>query len=227
MTAPADHRGPGTALAAVGAALGVLAGIVQATVGSQIPGWTGAKASPGALGVLTVVLSLIAGAGCATIRWARVGTGARLAAIAAIAVPALVCFTTVGRLWLIPGPLLLLGAGLCVGSWREAAVATRRNWSRVLLAALGGCELLMAAGAAPVVMAVGAVGGAALILAAVVAGHRRPLAAGLIVLGTAPFAALAWTALVPVLVLLLAAALAAPVLSAPARGGRARNQPAR
>ena len=98
MTAAAAHRSVGTALAAVGSALGVLAGIVQATVGSEIPGWTGAKTSPGALGLLTVVLSMIAGAGCATLRWARVRTGARLAALAAIAVPGLVCFTTVRRL---------------------------------------------------------------------------------------------------------------------------------
>ena len=101
-----------------------------------------------------------------------------------------------------------------------------RNWSQVLLAALGGCELVMAAGAAPVVMVVGAVGGAALIMAASVAGHRRSLAAGLMMLGTAPFATLAWTALVPVLVLLLVAALAAPVLSAPAFGAHARQYPA-
>lgn len=125
------------------------------------------------------------------------------------------------------GPLLLLGAALCVGSWGEAAVVMHRNWSQVLLAALGGCELVMAAGAAPVVMVVGAVGGAALIMAASVAGHRRSLAAGLMMLGTAPFAALAWTALVPVLVLLLVAALAAPVLSAPERGETARQHPAR
>ncbi len=208
-----DHRTAGTALAVVGAVLGALAGIVQASIGSDIPAWTGAKAAPGALGALTVVLSAVAGAACAVLRRADLGAGTRLAASAAVAVPALVGFTTVGRLWFVPGPLMLVGAALCVGSWRQAAAVTRRDWSRVLLAALGGCELLMAAGAAPVALAVGAVGGCALIGAAVTAGHGRPLAAGLMVLGTVPFAALAWTALVPLLVLVLTAALTAPVLS--------------
>lgn len=144
-TVTADRRHIGSALAAGGAALGVVAGTVQASVGSDIPSWTGAKASPGALGVLTVVLSIVAGAGCVTLRRPHVGPGGRLVAVAALAVPGLVCFTTVGRLWFVPGPLLLIGAARNVGGWREAADVTRRNWMRVLLAPLGGFEMLMAA----------------------------------------------------------------------------------
>lgn len=213
-TDTASRQRIGGLLAAAGAVLGVVAGLVQASVGSDIPDWTGAKASPGALGALTIVLSLVAGAGWAALR--RPHRGERLLAVAALVVPAVVGSTTVGRLWLLPGPLLLVAAALSIASWKDAAALTRRNWTRVLLASLGGFEMLMAAGAAPVVMAVGAAGGAALAFAAVFGAHMRWRFAGLVVLGTVPFAALAWTAVVPVLVLLVAAALSTALLRSPA-----------
>lgn len=208
MTANTERQRIGNTLAATGAALGVVAGIIQATVGASIPDWTGAKASPGALGALTVVLSLVAAAGCAMSRRPHFGAGGRLVAVVALVLPALVCFTTVGRLWIVPGPLLLIGATLSIGSWSQAADLTRRNWIRVLLACLGGSEMLMAAGAGPVVMAVGVGGGAALIAGALAAGQKPLLAGALIALGTVPFAALTWMALVPVLLLFVAVALA-------------------
>jgi hypothetical protein len=41
----------------------------------------------------------------------------RLALAAAILVAALICFTTVGRLWYVPGPLLIIAAAsLLTGS---------------------------------------------------------------------------------------------------------------
>jgi hypothetical protein len=214
----AGRRRIGSMLAVSGAVLGVVAGVVQASVGSDIPDWTGAKTSPGALGALTIVLSLVAGAGWAALPRPVRGQpplGEPLVAVAALVVPALVCFTTVGRLWLVPGPLLLVGATLSIASWREAAELTRRSWIRVLLAALGGFEILMAAGAAPVEMAVGAGGGAAVVAAAVTGAQRRWLFLGLVLVGTIPFATLAWAALVPVLLLLVAVALATPLLHHP------------
>jgi hypothetical protein len=65
----------------------------------------------------------------------------------------------------------------------------------------------MAAGAAPVLLAVG---GVALIAAATVARSRASLVA-LVVLGTVPFTVLARTAVIPVLLLLTAAAIAVPL----------------
>jgi hypothetical protein len=45
-------------LLAVAGVLGILAGTVQATFGTRIPDWSGAKAEPVGLGVLTIALSL-------------------------------------------------------------------------------------------------------------------------------------------------------------------------
>lgn len=212
MTAATGRRRIGADIAVAGSALGILAGIVQATVGTDIPEWTGAKASPVALGMLTVALSALAGGAALTLRIPATPLGGRLAATAIVIVTALICFTTVGRLWLVPGPLLLAGAVLSGENWKTAVVIVRHGWLRILLAALGACELLMAAGASFMPMIVGAIGGLSLIGAAWIASRSRLGAAGLMTLGTIPFALIAWTALVPLLVLIVAAALAAPVL---------------
>lgn len=93
-----------------------------------------------------------------------------------------------------------------------SAGLTHRRWLRILLAALGACEVLMAAGATPVVTAVGLAGGAALVAAAGLGARHRGPFAGLVLLGTVPFAAIAWSALVPLLLLVVAVALAVAVL---------------
>lgn len=60
-----------------------------------------------------------------------------------------------GRLWYLSG-LLLIAAGLLGGAGaRDILASIGRHRPRVLLALLGGAELLMAAGAAPVVLVVG------------------------------------------------------------------------
>jgi hypothetical protein len=207
----------------LGGALGIAAGIIQATMGSRIPDWTGAKADPGALGLLTIALSFLAAA--AAVRQANSGisVGSRTACALGLLVPGLLCFTTVGRLWYVPGPLLLIAGTLCIRSWRSTASAIARNWMRCLLSALGTCELLMAAGAAPAVMAVGTVGGIALITASWLRTPRRSVVLGLLAIGTLPFAALAWTAIVPILLLPAAAAVATPLVHNPSsRFGVAR-----
>jgi hypothetical protein len=202
-------------LGVLGAALGAGAGIIQATMGSRIPDWTGAKESPGALGLLTVALAVLAG--LAAVRQASPGIsdGWRAACALGLLVPGLLCFTTVGRLWYVPGPLLLVGGTLCIRSWQSTASVIARNWARCLLSALGVCELLMAAGAAPAVMAVGAVGGLALITAAWLPTSPRSALLGLLAVGTVPFAATAWTAIAPILLVLATAAVATPLLHHP------------
>jgi hypothetical protein len=213
----------GARFGVLGAALGVGAGIIQATMGSRIPDWTGAKASPGALGLLTVALAVLAGHAAVRQASSGISDGSRVACALGLLIPGLLCFTTVGRLWYVPGPLLLIGGTLCIRSWQSTTSMIASNWARCLLSALGGCELLMAAGAAPAVMAVGAVGGLALVTASWLPTSRRSALVGLLAMGTVPFAAAAWTAIAPILLLLAAAAVATPLLHHPSnRFGVAR-----
>jgi hypothetical protein len=99
-----------------------------------------------------------------------------------------------------------------VGPWIPARFFAD-DWFRVLLTALGGFEVLMAAGAAPLTMvAVGAVGGVALITAAWLRTAPRAVVVGLIAVGTVPFAALAWSAVVPLLLAVVVVVVAVPVV---------------
>jgi hypothetical protein len=195
-------------LGLAGASIGVVAGLTQATVGDRIPEWTGAKQSPLALGLLTVLLSLVAGFAAARQRHTDLSPGARAGCAFGLVGPALLCLTTVGRLWFLPAVLLLAAGALTIDSRRDTASAlAARRWP-ILLSALGGCELLMSAGAAPAPAVVGALGGAALIAAAWL--DQQPgWTWALVVLGTLPFAVLAWTSIVPVLLTLEAFAVAA------------------
>jgi len=204
-----------TGLGLAGSLLGVAAGVTQATVGDQIPQWTGAKQAPLALGLLTVGLSLIAALAAVRQRRAGLSVGARAACALGLLGPGLLCLSTVGRLWYLPAGFLLAAGALTVDSPRDTAAALAANWWRVLLGALGGCELLMAAGAAPAPMAAGAFGGVALVAAASLNHEPRWRRWALVVIGTVPFAALAWTSIVPVLLTVEAFAIAAAI---PARG---------
>jgi hypothetical protein len=67
----------------------------------------------------------------------------------------------------------------------------------------------MAAGAAPASMVVGALGGACLVAAAWLGHQPRWRSWALVVVGTIPFAALAWTSIVPLLLTIEAFAVAA------------------
>jgi hypothetical protein len=94
------------ALAGAGVLLGICAGLVQLLLGSSIPEWTGNKMDPTGLGLTTIVLSLVAAVALWQLR-RPLPTWARAACVLAGVACAAVCFSTVGRLWYVPGPLLL------------------------------------------------------------------------------------------------------------------------
>jgi hypothetical protein len=106
-------RSIGFGLGVLGSVLGAAAGIVQAGWGSSIPDWTGNKLHPVQLGVVTIVLSLLCLA-CVghLVRAGDAPPWRRSAAAFLIVASAAVCFTTVGRLWFVPGPLLIAAAAL-------------------------------------------------------------------------------------------------------------------
>jgi uncharacterized membrane protein YhaH (DUF805 family) len=204
-----------TQLGLVGAGLGVIAGVVQASIGGQIPDWTGNKGSSVALGVLTVLLSLLA-LGC-TLGLARRRahtTGNRLASVIGVLIPAGLCFSTVGRLWWVPGLLLLGSAGLALAAapGRDYVRVIRVHWPAGLLGVLGAAELLMAVSAPPIAAVIGVVGGLALIAAPWLILHSRSMSWLLLVIGAVLFTALTYWAVVPDLLAVLALLIGVPLV---------------
>jgi hypothetical protein len=195
-----------------GALLLGVAGLVQATLGAVIPDWTGAKLAPVGLGLLTVGLAAVALLAARRFRTPDLPPGQRAAWALALAGPGLLCLSTVGVLAWAPAVLLVAAAVLAVADGaRESARAVAAHWPQVLLSALGGFELLMAAAASPWIMVVGAVSGGSLVLAAWLPA-RPAVLVGLVLLGTAPLAVVGWFALVPPLVAAVALPIAAVVL---------------
>jgi hypothetical protein len=195
-------------LALVGATLGIIAGLVDVAVGASIRDWVGNKLDTTTLGLATVILSAVALA--AAVEWqrsvARAG-GRRLATILALVLPAAICFTTIGRLWYMPG-LLLLAAGIIIllTSTREelAHSITEHRWLGGLAAILGGYYVFLGVDALPKAAgALGILGGLA-IWAALIATHRsHRLALILLAAGALPFAIATWWSVVTPLIALL------------------------
>jgi hypothetical protein len=210
---PSAHRHRWVArIGLAGSVLGVIAGALQATVGPLIPEWTGAKASPIALGLLTVALSALAGRAALRQRFPSLSVAGRAACALALVGLGLLCLSTAGRLW-YPSALLMVVAGtMTIDSWPDTVKMLAAGWFRILLGALGGCQLLMAAGAPPALALVGVVGGVSLIAAAGWRSASRPVIAGLLVVGILPFAILGWAGIGPPLVALTAALIAIPAL---------------
>jgi hypothetical protein len=94
-------------LGVTGGILGAVAGLIELTVGAQIRPWIGNKENPAVLGVVTLLLSGLALGATLSARNAKTPTNdARLAIFLGVWLPAMICFTTVGRLWYLPGLLL-------------------------------------------------------------------------------------------------------------------------
>jgi len=211
MTGVSRRRQWVTRAGLAGSTLGVAAGIIQVSVGTQIPQWSGAKSAPVALGLLTIGLSLVAG-WAAIAQRRRPTVEARAACALGMIGPGLLCLSTVGGLWYLPAVLLVVAGVMTVEGWRDTGRAVVENWFRVLLSALGGFEILMAAGASAVPMAVGVVSGLLLMIVPWLRRVSRRVWIGLVVAGTVPFAVLAWTAVVPAVLALVAGAVAIPVV---------------
>ncbi len=200
-------------LTGIGGSLGMFAGVVQATVGDRIPDWSGNKDSPVGLGLLTIALGASVLAIAARTR--RVSTAPGPETLTAItlwlAAVALLCSTTVGRLWAIPGALILAAAGFSFAAcgWHSFRGVVAANWLRGLLGLLGVFEILMAISAASVTtVAAGLVAGGGLIAAAIISKPSRRTIVTVLVTATLPFVALTWWTIVTPLVSVVALAIA-------------------
>lgn len=202
----ADLVGRAGRVAAVGGGAAIVAGLVQATIGSRISEWSGDKGQPLALGLLTIALGASAVLAARILRAATAPDDESLTAIVLwLAAVTVVCFSTVGRLWAIPGVLLATAAAIALAAcgWHRFRSVVATHLLRGLLGILGAFEVLMAvSGASPVTVVAGVAAGGALIAAGILAvPGRRSTIAGLIVV-TVPFAGLTWwTIVTPVLTL--------------------------
>jgi hypothetical protein len=213
-------------LATVGSALGVIVGVVDTAVGSSIRAWVGNKIDTTTLGLATVALSAVALAAASA--WQRPGGhagGRRLATVLALVVPAAICFTTIGRLWYVPGALMLLAAFLVIAASTHGELAgalTERRWSRGLTVTLGGYYVFLGADALGVPGMLGILGGIAIWAALLTANHSPRRAYLLLTLGALPFALATWWSVVTPLTALLVVAIGVRALrpSPPTRDGR-------
>jgi len=198
-------------LAAIGARIAVVAGVAQVTIGNRIPEWSGNKDQPVALGLLTIALGVSILLAARLLRAETAPSDERITGIALwLALVAVLCSTTVGRLWVIPGSLITAAACVTLAAcgWHRFRSVVASHWLRGLLGMLGAFELLMAVSAASAVTkAAGLAAGAALIAAAILtrSGSRTMIA--LLVAATVPFAALTWWTVVTPLLTVVALSL--------------------
>ncbi len=213
-------------LGLAGASLGIIAGFLELDIGPDIRDWVGGKLDTTRLGWATIILSMVA---LAAVRALRGRTGRDRVGIAiGLLVPALVCFTTVGRLWYPPGVLLLAaGAIVLAGTRRDeiAAAYTADHWRAALLIICGACFVLLGASAPGLTAPLGILSGA-LVLSVPRLASRSPRAAWAALLaGTLPFAAATWWSAVTPLVAVIAIVIGNSVIRH-ARSARASPSPA-
>jgi len=134
-----------------GAVLGMLAGVVELSIGTHIRPWIGDKENPVVLGIVTLFLSGMAFVSMtiASKQDALTNDG-KLAIFLGVLLPAAICFTTVGRLWYLPGILLIVSVlFLAFEFWmnsqaRDVPVSSERT--RKMIAAIGSLVILLSIG---------------------------------------------------------------------------------
>jgi len=172
------------------------------------------------LGLATLLLAAVALLSALALRRAGASPPARLAAAVGLLVPGLISFTTVGRLWYLPGALLVAAGTAALANLRQETNAARaaldRNWTAILAL----FYVFLGATALGLAGLLGILGGLT-VLAALALRTRLPRRLGLAVLAIAalPFALLAWWSVaIPVIgILLIATGSAALRCQAPVR----------
>jgi hypothetical protein len=140
----------------LGSALGILAGLIELSIGAQIRPWIGNKENPAVLGLVTLLLSGMALMAVMSARKLETPTSdSKLTIFLGVFLPAVICFTTVGRLWYLPGPLLigtalLLAYEYWVSPSLSGAPETFSNteWVRRIIGGIGSVTILTSVGMA-------------------------------------------------------------------------------
>ena len=193
----------------IGASLGLSAGLAELTFGPSIRSWVGSKADTTRLGLATLVLAGLAlVAALALLRRPRAPAPTRLALASGLLIPGVICFTTVGRLWYVPG-VLLVGAGIATvvdvrKERSEVATTLGRKWTAVLTVVLGAFYVFLGATALGLAGILGMLGGLlAIALVATRGALPTQVAFGLLLAAALPFAALTWWSVATPLIAIL------------------------
>jgi hypothetical protein len=207
----------------MGASLGLVAGLVELTLGPHIRSWVGSKQDTTRLGLATITLSAIAL--LAAVTWLQrreTSPGTRLLIVVALIVPGVICFTTVGRAWYVPGALLIVAAAIAASELREDArevVETiSRHWLAALTVVLGAFYIFLGATALGVAGVLGIVGGITILAVIALSSRISPRVAPLVLVAAAlPFAVLTWWSIATPLLAIVVVAVGsfAPRRSAP------------
>lgn len=138
-------------LGKLGSAIGILAGLIEMSIGAQIRPWIGNKENPAVLGVITFFLSAIAFLSVLSARnHAKTTNDRKLTIFLGVLLPAAICFTTVGRLWYLPGSLLIVTC-LILGYeyWfspaavRSPKIISRKFWVNQIMGGVGSLIILV------------------------------------------------------------------------------------
>jgi hypothetical protein len=198
-------------LSVAGATLGLVAGTVELTVGPSIRSWVGNKQDTTRLGLGTLLLAAIALVAALILRRGETSVPKRFAAGAGLLAPGLICFTTVGRLWYLPGAILIVAGVAVFTSLRRETNTLRatldRNWRAILAGVLALFYVFLGATALGLAGLAAILGGLAVL--AVLAFRTRlapALGLALLAVATVPFALLVWwSVVVPLIGILLIA----------------------
>ena len=193
---------------------------------AEIRDWVGDKQDTTRLGVTTLLLSLIALSAVALL-WRRPAASGptRLLAAAGLLIPAAICFTTVGRLWYLPGALLIAGGVIVLAGLRHEGAQMRgsiaRHWLAGLTVVLGVYYVFLGSVALGPAGTLGILGGLLIMIAVLVpARGSTRLVVSLLVVGALPFAILTWWSVVTPLIGVLALAIGGVALAGERRGAR-------
>ncbi len=194
-------------LAFAGALTGLVAGLAELTIGPSIRSLVGDKLDTTRLGLTTMLLGVVALTAAIALRREERTGGRRLAVAAGLAVPGLVGFTTVGDLWLLPGPLLLGAGGLVLAASARSDLTGALDERHLLVGMVALCGVyyvFLGATALGVAGALGVLGGLLIWAAMAATTHSHAAALALLTLGTLPFAVATWWSVLTPLVALLA-----------------------
>jgi uncharacterized membrane protein YfcA len=200
----------GAYLSVIGASLGIVAGLVEVTVGPHIRSWVGNKLDTTRLGLATITLSAIAlFAALAWLRRERASLETRLLIVVGLIIPGGICFTTVGRGWYVPGALLVIAATMAASELRQDARAIvqtiSRRWLAALTVVLGLFYIFLGATALGVAGMLGIVGGIVIVTVVATSSRLPPRVASIALVAAAlPFAVLTWWSIVTPLLAILA-----------------------